>query len=127
MTKVPEPNYDNVPGWKKLELLRNEMESTKDKFRWPIDSKKWFDKEEHEKGLKKLWTAPFDARFPQTNQTRHCWQYYIDYHRCQSLKGEDYEPCEYFKAVYMCMCPNTWIEKFEGWRDNGIFPIDLSQ
>ncbi len=31
-------------------------------------------------------TAPFDARFPNTNQTRNCWQNYIDFHRCIQVK-----------------------------------------
>lgn len=28
-----------------------------------------------------LSTAPFDPRFPNQNQTRYCWQSYVDYHR----------------------------------------------
>jgi hypothetical protein len=28
----------------------------------------------------------FDARFPNCNQTRHCWQSYVDFHRCIKLK-----------------------------------------
>lgn len=54
-------------------------------------------------------TAPFDARFPNTNQTRNCWQNYVDYHKCVKAKGEDYEPCNYFKRVYMSLCPVAWV------------------
>ncbi|PRD31548.1 UNVERIFIED_CONTAM: Cytochrome c oxidase subunit 6B1 [Trichonephila clavipes] len=38
----------------------------------------------------------------------NCWQNYIDYHRCQKVKGEDYSPCEYYKRVYTSICPNGW-------------------
>ena len=31
-------------------------------------------------------TIPFDPRFPNMNQTRNCWQNYVDFHRCQKLK-----------------------------------------
>ena len=31
-------------------------------------------------------TIPFDPRFPNQNQTRNCWQNYVDFHRCQKLK-----------------------------------------
>lgn len=35
----------------------------------------------------------FDARFPNQNQTKHCWQNYVDYHKCILAKGEDFKPC----------------------------------
>lgn len=58
----------------------------------------------------------YDARFPQMNQyvnlndlrlnssqaianspphyrTKHCWQNYVDYHKCVTAKGEDFRPC----------------------------------
>uniref|UniRef100_A0A915IWQ8 Cytochrome c oxidase subunit 6B1 n=1 Tax=Romanomermis culicivorax TaxID=13658 RepID=A0A915IWQ8_ROMCU len=108
-------------------MIKKEIEENKDQSLFPIDSRKWFDKEENDRQSKRFWTAPFDARFPQTNQTRHCWQYYVDYHRCKNFKGEDYEPCGYFRAVYECMCPTTWIDKFEGWRAENIFPVDLTK
>ncbi len=34
-----------------------------------------------------------DARFPNTNQTKHCWQNYVDYHKCILAKGEEFAPC----------------------------------
>ena len=34
-----------------------------------------------------------DARFPNVNQTKHCWQNYVDYHKCINAKGEDFKPC----------------------------------
>ncbi|CAD5119696.1 DgyrCDS8288 [Dimorphilus gyrociliatus] len=70
-------------------------------------------------------TAPFDARFPNQNQTKNCWQNYVDYHRCHKIKGEDYEPCEYFKRVYQSLCPNEWTAKWDEQRDNGSFPAKI--
>jgi cytochrome c oxidase subunit 6b len=50
--------------------------------------------------LEEIKTVPFDPRFPNTNQTRHCYQSYVDYHRCQRIRGENYAPCDYFKKVF---------------------------
>ncbi|ELU03452.1 hypothetical protein CAPTEDRAFT_135062 [Capitella teleta] len=68
-------------------------------------------------------TAPFDPRFPNANQTKSCWLHYADYHKCLAIKGEDYEPCNYFKKVYKALCDITTIDKFEEMRENGTFPI----
>ncbi|KAK1314721.1 Cytochrome c oxidase subunit 6b-1 [Acorus calamus] len=35
-----------------------------------------------------LRTAPHDVRFPTTNQTRHCFTRYIEYHRSVGLSIE---------------------------------------
>jgi hypothetical protein len=37
--------------------------------------------------------AGYDARFPNQNQTKHCWQNYVDYHKCILAKGEEFKPC----------------------------------
>ncbi|KAK7086135.1 Cytochrome c oxidase subunit 6B1 [Halocaridina rubra] len=70
----------------------------------------------------KMETAPFDPRFPNQNQTRYCYQSFIDYHRCQKIKGEDYEPCSYFKKVFTSVCPNDWVEKWGEQIEEGKFP-----
>lgn len=31
-------------------------------------------------------TAAFDARFPNTDQTKNCWQNYVDFYKCIRLK-----------------------------------------
>ncbi|KAH9925539.1 cytochrome c oxidase, subunit VIb, partial [Fomitopsis serialis] len=54
-----------------------------------------------------LQTAGFDARFPNTNQTRHCFQNYTDYFKCIAAKGEDFAPCKQFKRAYNSLCPST--------------------
>ncbi|KAI5697689.1 hypothetical protein M8J75_014246 [Diaphorina citri] len=69
----------------------------------------------------KLETAPFDPRFPNTNQTKHCYQSFLDYQRCTKLKGEDYEPCHYFKRVFTSLCPNAWVEKWNDQLEAGTF------
>ncbi|KAL8745928.1 MAG: hypothetical protein Q9190_001989 [Brigantiaea leucoxantha] len=40
----------------------------------------------------------FDARFPNQNQTKHCWQNYVDYHKCINAKGEDFKPCRQVRS-----------------------------
>jgi len=67
----------------------------------------------------------YDPRYPNQNQTRRCQMSYVDFHKCQKLRGEDYEPCFYFKRVYEAMCPNAWVEKWEEWRENDIFPVKI--
>ncbi|KAK9460468.1 cytochrome c oxidase, subunit VIb [Lipomyces oligophaga] len=68
----------------------------------------------------------YDPRFPNQNQTAHCWQYYVDYFKCINSMGEGYKPCNQFKTGYRLLCPDTWVEKWDEQRENGIFPADLS-
>lgn len=69
-----------------------------------------------------LKTAPFDPRFPNTNQTRYCYQSYLDFHRCEKIKGQGNDVCQYFKNVFTSMCPNAWVEKWDEQRSEGTFP-----
>ena len=59
----------------------------------------------------RIETAKFDARFPNQNQTKNCWQNFVDYQKCIKRKGEDYEPCQFFKKTYRSLCPIAWV----GW------------
>jgi cytochrome c oxidase subunit 6b len=68
-----------------------------------------------------LQTPQFDARFPNQNQTKNCWQNYVDFHKCRKAKGEDYEPCNYFLRVYKSLCPKAWIERWDEERESGSF------
>ncbi|KAJ3997843.1 cytochrome c oxidase, subunit VIb [Lentinula boryana] len=72
-----------------------------------------------------LKTVPFDARFPNQNQTRHCFQNYTDYHKCIKAKGEDFAPCQQFLQAYHALCPNAWTEKWDAQRLAGTFPASL--
>lgn len=70
-------------------------------------------------------TAPADFRFPTTNQTRHCFTRYVEYHRCVNAKGDDAGDCEKFAKYYRSLCPGEWVEKWNEQRDNGTFPGPL--
>ncbi|XP_024025706.1 cytochrome c oxidase subunit 6b-2 [Morus notabilis] len=72
-----------------------------------------------------LKTAPADFRFPTTNQTRHCFTRYIEFHRCLAAKGEESGECEKFARYYRSLCPGEWVEKWNEQRENGCFPGPL--
>ncbi|OVA20907.1 Cytochrome c oxidase [Macleaya cordata] len=79
----------------------------------------------HETPEIKLETAPADFRFPTTNQTRHCFTRYIEYHRCIAAKGEGAPECEKFAKYYRSLCPGEWIDRWNEQRENGTFPGPL--
>ncbi|XP_010483320.1 PREDICTED: cytochrome c oxidase subunit 6b-2-like [Camelina sativa] len=72
-----------------------------------------------------LKTAPADFRFPTTNQTRHCFTRYIEFHRCTTAKGEESNDCERFAKYYRALCPGEWVEKWNEQRESGTFPGPL--
>ncbi|XP_006893626.1 PREDICTED: acid ceramidase [Elephantulus edwardii] len=52
--------------------------------------------------IKNSRTAPFDSRFPNQNQTRNCWQNYLDFHHCEkamTAKGGDVSVCEWYQGL----------------------------
>ncbi|WMV36439.1 hypothetical protein MTR67_029824 [Solanum verrucosum] len=55
-----------------------------------------------------LKTAPADFRFPTTNQTRHCFTRYVEFHRCVAAKGDEAADCERFAKYYRALCPGEW-------------------
>ncbi|KAF2460230.1 cytochrome c oxidase, subunit VIb [Lineolata rhizophorae] len=69
----------------------------------------------------KFVTAGFDARFPNQNQTKHCWQNYVDYQKCIIAKGEDFAPCHQFKLAYRSLCPSGWTERWDEQRGECFF------
>ncbi|KAF8389299.1 hypothetical protein HHK36_025992 [Tetracentron sinense] len=56
-----------------------------------------------------LKTAPADFRFPTTNQSRHCFTRYIEFHRCLTAKGEESGECHKFAKYYRSLCPGEWV------------------
>ncbi|KAF8083029.1 hypothetical protein N665_0795s0025 [Sinapis alba] len=72
-----------------------------------------------------LETAPADFRFPTTNQTRHCFTRYIEYHRCVAAKGDDAPECDKFAKFYRSLCPSEWVDRWNEQRENGTFPGPL--
>ncbi|KAG3287592.1 COX6B1 [Ictidomys tridecemlineatus] len=62
-------------------------------------------------------TAPSDSRFPNQNQTRNCWQNYVDFQGCQkamTAKGGDVSICEWYRRVHKSLCPISWVST---WND----------
>ncbi|KAL1534273.1 cytochrome c oxidase subunit 6b-1-like [Salvia divinorum] len=83
------------------------------------------DQEAEETPEIKLETAPADFRFPTTNQTRHCFTRYIEYHRCVAAKGEEASECDKFAKYYRSLCPGEWVDRWNEQRENGTFPGPL--
>ena len=77
-----------------------------------------------------LTTAPFDARFPNTNQTRACWQYYVDFNKCSRAKADEGGPehpgCKKLQRLARIMCPASWIEKWDSALEEGRNPSDMT-
>ena len=48
----------------------------------------------------KVQTSPHDARFPATNQSRHCYTRYNEYYRCVAQKGEEDEECKFVSFFF---------------------------
>ncbi|KAL4910029.1 cytochrome c oxidase, subunit VIb [Aspergillus multicolor] len=72
-------------------------------------------------------TLGYDARFPQQNQTKHCWQNYVDYHKCITAKGEDFRPCRQFYLAFRSLCPKPWTDRWDEQREAGNFPARLDR
>ncbi|CAD7681732.1 unnamed protein product [Nyctereutes procyonoides] len=59
------------------------------------------------------------------NQTRNCWQNYLDFHRCEkamTAKGGDVSVCEWYRRVYKSLCPISWVSAWDDRRAEGTFP-----
>ncbi|KAJ4833125.1 Cytochrome c oxidase subunit 6b-2 [Turnera subulata] len=67
-----------------------------------------------------LKTAPADYRFPTTNQTKHCFTRYVEFHRCVAA-GKSSDKCERFAKYYRSLCPRAWVELWDEQRDQGTF------
>jgi len=81
--------------------------------------------EAEEKAEIKIETAPADFRFPTTNQSRHCFTRYVEYHRCVAAKGDDAPECDKFAKYYRSLCPGEWVDRWNEQRENGTFPGPL--
>ncbi|KAH0507471.1 Protein FAM71E2 [Microtus ochrogaster] len=70
-------------------------------------------------------TPPFDPRFPNQNQTRNCYQNFLDYHRCvktMNRRGKNTQPCEYYFRVFHSLCPVSWVQRWNEQIKQGTFP-----
>ena len=52
-------------------------------------------------------SAPYDHRFPSTNQARHCYTRYNEFHKCAAEKSED--ECHFYQKAYRSVCPSDWV------------------
>ncbi|KAI9318560.1 cytochrome c oxidase, subunit VIb [Dichotomocladium elegans] len=69
--------------------------------------------------------AETQVNFPNTNQTKHCWQNYVDYYKCVNARGEDFAPCKQFYRAFHSLCPNEWIAKWDDQRESGTNPSNF--
>ncbi|XP_044957368.1 cytochrome c oxidase subunit 6b-2-like, partial [Hordeum vulgare subsp. vulgare] len=75
--------------------------------------------------LIEIKTTPADFRFPTTNQTRHCFTRYVEFHRCVSSKGDEAAECDKFAKYYRSLCPAEWVDKWNKQRESGTFARSL--
>ncbi|XP_032702475.1 cytochrome c oxidase subunit 6B1-like [Lontra canadensis] len=74
--------------------------------------------------IKNYQTAPFDSPIPNQNQTRNCWQNYLDFHHCEKVmtaKGGDIFVCEWYQCVYKSLCPISWVSAWDNCQEEGTF------
>ncbi|KAI8374760.1 cytochrome c oxidase, subunit VIb [Radiomyces spectabilis] len=64
--------------------------------------------------------------FPNSNQTKHCWQNYVDYYKCIGARGKDFAPCQQFWKAFHSICPNSWIETWDTQREEGTNPSNFN-
>ncbi|XP_055991796.1 cytochrome c oxidase subunit 6B2 [Sorex fumeus] len=80
---------------------------------------------ESQKSSGRKWTTPpFDPRFPNQNQTRNCYQNFLDYYRClkaMDRRGKSPEPCLYYQHVFRSLCPKSWVQRWTEQIQDGTF------
>ncbi|XP_036605650.1 cytochrome c oxidase subunit 6B1-like [Trichosurus vulpecula] len=57
-------------------------------------------------------TELLDHCFPNQNQTKNCWQNFLDFQHCEDTtteKGRDVSICLWHKCVYKSLCPLFWV------------------
>ncbi|XP_023973359.1 cytochrome c oxidase subunit 6B2 [Physeter macrocephalus] len=73
------------------------------------------------KPCKGRWpTPPFDPRFPKQNQTRNCYQNFLDYYPCvkrTNRRGKSTQPCDDYFRVFRALCPLSWVQRWTEIKD----------
>lgn len=75
--------------------------------------------------IKNYKTAPFDSCFPNQNQTRSCWQNYLDflrYEKATNAKWGNVSVCQWYPRVYESLCPIFWVSAWDDHLAEGTFP-----
>eukprot|EP01115_Flamella_aegyptia_P005951 TRINITY_DN2502_c0_g1_i1.p1 TRINITY_DN2502_c0_g1~~TRINITY_DN2502_c0_g1_i1.p1 ORF type:complete len:89 (+),score=34.48 TRINITY_DN2502_c0_g1_i1:42-308(+) len=69
----------------------------------------------------KVNTVGYNPRFPNQNQTKHCWSAFVEYNKC--IKENPESPvCPKFYQAYKSLCPDEWVQKWKTQVENGTFP-----
>jgi len=68
-----------------------------------------------------ITTAPIDWRFPTTNQAKHCYTRYNEFHLCVKERGEDDVVCKKYEKYFRSLCPIEWVERWDEQREAGTF------
>ncbi|XVE57512.1 hypothetical protein DITRI_Ditri04bG0096600 [Diplodiscus trichospermus] len=55
-------------------------------------------------------------------QTRHCYESYVEYHKCIKEKDKNAPQCDRYGKHYRSLCPAEWIERWDEARAVGTFP-----
>jgi cytochrome c oxidase subunit 6b len=52
----------------------------------------------------------YNPRFPNQNQTKHCWSAFVEFHKCAFEKGDPEDPkCKKFQVIAKARCPTKWV------------------
>ena len=57
-----------------------------------------------------------------TQQIRHCYARYNEFHRCAAEKDPESNECKFYQKAYRSLCPSEWVEQWNEERENGTFP-----
>ncbi|VVA93345.1 unnamed protein product [Arabis nemorensis] len=66
-----------------------------------------------------------DKGFPVTSETRHCFNRYMQYHKCVEKKGSDANDCNNLRDYVRSLCPEELVEKWEEQRKLGTLPSSI--
>ena len=72
----------------------------------------------------KFETPQFDPRFPNQNQSKHCAQAYVDYHKCVNVKVKNLNHAKSFQNFHFIM-PFGLGRKWDDQRAAGKFPVNM--
>ncbi|KAI3430762.1 hypothetical protein D9Q98_009174 [Chlorella vulgaris] len=66
-----------------------------------------------------LSTAKPDPRFPATNQSKACYVWYNEMHKCYAKEGQDADACLRIKKDVRSICPVEWLETWDEAKAEG--------
>lgn len=52
----------------------------------------------------------YNPRFPNQNQTKHCWSAFVEYNKCVAENPEN-PICQKFATAYATLCPEEWVRR----------------